>query len=183
MARKIGGLIAMAVMAFVVCLLLFKPWEKTIDNYVFTSDHSQYTGELYSVPDREVALSDDITLTLHHQAYLKDRQEYQFGFSMPAPVNATTKEPYLMQLVNGETSEILCEKAVFAVEVNGDTAYYRAIFSPLDFDIEQPPEVLLKIYNINNNELLGEVSLISQASDLELGDVSHTNLASESQNQ
>lgn len=179
MTRKIGGLIAMAVMAFVVCLMFFKPWEKTIDNYVFTADNSQYTGALYSIGDREAELP-GLVLTLHHQAYLKDRQEYQFGFSMPAPENATTKEPYLMQLVNGKTSEIFCEKAVFAVEVKGDTAYYRVIFSPLDIDVEQPPVVLLKICDAATNELLGEIPLISQASDLELGDVAHTNVASES---
>lgn len=181
MARKIFGLGAMLVMALVVCLMIFKPWEKTIDNYIFTADHSQYHGSLYNVSDCQAEFS-GTTLLFHHQAYLKDKNEYQFGFSMPTPENATTKEPYLFQLVNQDTAEILCEKAVFAAEVKGDTTYYRAIFSPFDIDVQQPPTVVLMIYQTDTKELLDEVVLIDDASDFTEGDMEHTNLASESTN-
>ncbi|MGI5897446.1 MAG: hypothetical protein ACOX6U_10955 [Oscillospiraceae bacterium] len=151
------AVILAAVAIAAVLIFLFTGRGDTIDKYVFAFEGEEHTGKVYTTDDITLALNNGEELPMTFIVYLQDKQEYQFGTSVPEEERLKTEEPYQFEIVNAETGEIVGSKPIFIAGSRNGRYYYRIIFRDTPIDVEASPDLKMVVRDLDGNEVASQV--------------------------
>ena len=150
--------VILAVLGIVTVLLLMRVFQGSPANeLVFLRENEEYSQNVYQMDDCSIELKNGDQLDLNLIVYLKEKNEFQFGFSIPKVEELENEEPFSIEIVDVSTGKMISDKPFFVREIRDDRYYYRAIFLNAKIDVEASPDLVLKITDLEGLELYSEV--------------------------